>query len=211
VKKIIIRIRSIARRLLKRGSPVSRAFEYGWIRDKIRVGSNVLDVGCVRGKTVQKLTVALVKRGDSVTGVSLMPCLFEHKNFKFIQGNVLSLDFKSGSFDSVVASHVLQHIGMPYQGYAGEVDLAGDTKFIEKVYEWMNYNGSLFVLVPFAGKFQYVSFSSNCRYRIYDSEALDALFKNRFEIVDNVTFDGAHDSKKLVKDAKAVLMELKKI
>ena len=204
-------IRSIACRLLKRGSPVSRAFEYGWILDKIRVGNNVLDVGCVRGKTVQKLTVALVERGDFVTGVSLMPCLFEHKNFKFVQDNVLSLDFKSGSFDSVVASHVLQHIGMPYQGYTDELDLAGDTKFIEKVYEWMNHNGSLFVLVPFAEKFQYVSFSSNCRYRIYDSKTLNALFKNRFEIVDDVTFDGAHDSKKLVKDAKAMLMELKKI
>ena len=207
----MLNIRGIARKLLKRNSPVSRAFEYGWIRDKIRVGSEVLDVGCIRGKTVQKLTVSLVERGDFVTGVSLMPCLFEHKNFKFIQGNVLSLDFKPGSFDSVIASHVLQHIGMPYQGYTGEVDLAGDAKFIAKVYEWMNYNGSLFVLVPFAGKFQYASFSSNCRYRIYDRETLDALFKNRFEIVDDVTFDGAHDSKKLVKDAKARLMELKKI
>ena len=67
------------------------------------------------------------------------------------------------------------------------------------------------MLAPFAGEFQYVSFSSNCRYRIYDSKTLNALFKNRFEIVDDVIFDGAHDSKRLVKDAKAMLMELKKI
>lgn len=194
------------------GKPVSRKFEYNWILERVEDGSTVLDVGCVRGIQLQRLTVALLNKNCLVRGVSLNNVArnVHHHNFTYTKADVLRTRFNQESFDVIVASHVLQHLGLPYFGLHENLVEHGDEIFIEKAWKWLKPDGILFIIVPIAKKSQYV-FTSNCTYRVYSPAKLEVLFAKKFSVVGGVAFDGAHDTKKKVKEAKALLWELKKI
>jgi len=190
--------------------PVGRHFEYNWIRARIPYISKVLDVGCVRGKGIQNLTKALLRSTCFVTGVSFQPIDFVHENFCYVQGDVMATNFEEESFDCVVASHVIQHLGLPYWDLNQELDEDADKKFVEKVHGWLKENGTFFVLVPFCKKFRILKYSSKCSYRVYNMTRLYDLFLGMFLMKEYVVFDGAHDTKKRISGARAILIKLRK-
>ena len=83
----------------------------GLLRDYVRHGAQVLDIGC--GAEIP-LTLALSKTFD-VTGVDISARQIElaGRNVpaaRFIQGDMTTLDFAPASFDAAVASYSLFHV-----------------------------------------------------------------------------------------------------
>jgi SAM-dependent methyltransferase len=189
--------------------PVSRRFEYNWILKRVPSGSEVFDVGCVRGGRLQDLTKQLLKKDCAVTGISLEQVTFKQKNFRFIHGDVTDY-LPPCKFDVVVASHVLQHLGLPYWREHEKFNPLADAEFIEHASDWLKPNGKLFLIVPLAEKPQLLNYSTDCHYRVYSMESLQKLVNSRFQIVECIIFDGAHNTKRIVASAKAIIMELTK-
>jgi len=190
--------------------PVSRKFEYKWIRDRIPYASKVLDVGCVRGNGVQQLTQDLLRHTCFVTGVSFQPVDFVHENFTYVQGDIMVASFEKNSFDCVIASHIVQHLGMPYWDLNSSFDENADSLFVKNVYGWLKEQGIFFVLVPFSKTFRVLNYSPKCSYRVYNMKKLYELFSGMFLMKEYVVFDGAHDTKKRVPGARAILIKLRK-
>jgi len=72
-------------------------------------GKSVLDVGCGEGYLCHKLE----RSGYSVSGVDIHINRLLRKKYKkinFYDGKIENLPFKNKSFDTVVCSHVLEHI-----------------------------------------------------------------------------------------------------
>ncbi len=89
--------------------------QYTSILDRIAPGELVLDAGCGEGA----LSVMMAMKGANVTGVDLSrPNIEEAKkyaaangvNITFAIGDLEELPFPDNSFDTVVCSHVLEHI-----------------------------------------------------------------------------------------------------
>lgn len=74
-------------------------------------GGRILEVGCGNGKTA----VALAKRGFRVTGMDFSQkaidiCRELILDADFVCASVLNIPFENGSFDGIVAFHVLEHL-----------------------------------------------------------------------------------------------------
>lgn len=79
----------------------------------MRLGGKVLELGCGNGKTAS----ALVRSADEVVAIDfsrrgLEACrrLIPSPGLILVRGDLRSLPFADGSFDNVVASHVLGHL-----------------------------------------------------------------------------------------------------
>lgn len=179
---------------------------FNWIIEKIRKDSNILDAGCGPGT----LSNSLLKLGHWVTGVDLKEPKIKHQRFRFIKDDLLEINFSPSFFDHITACHVLQHIGLGYQGFVpNTIHEEGDKTFIERAHKWLKPDGSIFIVVPIAGKFQYVTWGY--RWRVYDCDSIIGLFHGMFNIVDSMRFDGAYDTKTIVDDAEVIVIEAKKI
>ncbi len=89
--------------------------QYTSILDRIAPGEQVLDAGCGEGS----LSVMMALKGANVTGVDLSrpnideACKYAEANgvtIPFAIGDLEQLPFADSSFDTVVCSHVLEHI-----------------------------------------------------------------------------------------------------
>jgi len=179
---------------------------FNWIIERIKEKSRVLDVGCSPGT----LSNRLLKLGHTVTGVDLKDPKITHQRFRFIKDDVLEVDFSPSVFDQITACHVLQHIGLGYQGFVpNTIHEEGDKTFIERAHKWLKPDGSIFIVIPIAGKSQYVTWGY--RWRVYDDNSIRELFHDMFNIVDSMRFDGAYDTKTMVDDAEVIVIEAKKI
>lgn len=190
--------------------PKFRILEWDWIIERIKKpGSKILDVGCaekIHGGNVQDLTVQLIGRGHIVTGMDIQSLSFNHRRFNFINANVLDYEFPPETFDYVVASHVLQHLGLEYWGLNKVYDESGDKKFIDKVYRWLKREGVLFLVIPFGERFKFIRYR-NCRYRLYDVETLEKLLNKRFKFIDNTIIEGVSPSRE---NATSIVLEMKR-
>lgn len=192
------------------GSKVrSRRFEYSWILQRINNGV-ILDVGCVRGTKLQELTKILLERRNIVYGVSLQKIKYSHTRFHYLKGDVLDANYSPEQFDCVVGCHVLQHIGLPYWEPHKKFVYDADSTFFKLTYHWLKPRGKLFLVVPISDKPQLLNYAENCVYRVYSLESLKNLYNGLFLESDSLIFDGAHDTKKLIPFAKALIMELRK-
>ena len=190
--------------------PSFRILEWNWIMERIKKAeSKILDVGCaerIHGGSVQNLTVQLIRRGHIITGMDIQPLNFNHRKFNFINANVLEYDFPLETFDCVVASHVLQHLGLEYWGLNTIYDDVGDKKFINKVYKWLKMEGTLFLVIPFGKTFKFIEYK-NCKYRLYDMGTLKSLLNKKFKIVDEIIINEVSPSRA---NATAIVLEAKK-
>lgn len=190
--------------------PKFRILEWNWIVERIKKPeSKILDVGCaeqIRGGNVQDLTVQLIRRGHFITGMDIQSLNFTHERFIFIKANILEYEWPPKTFDYVIASHVLQHLGLEYWGLNKVYDDMGDRKFIDKVYRWLKPEGILFLVIPFGGTFKFIKYR-NCKYRLYDMTTLESLFNKRFKIVDKIIINEVSPSRE---NATSIVLEVKK-
>jgi ubiquinone/menaquinone biosynthesis C-methylase UbiE len=75
-------------------------------------GNTILDIGAGRGYLAKLIAK---KRGKKVTGVDIYipDYLKDLKNPTFIESNVEKLPFKNKSFDTVIATHTIEHVLEP--------------------------------------------------------------------------------------------------
>lgn len=181
---------------------------FDWIINRIRQpNSDIFDAGCAPGK----LATRLLNRGHRVTGVDLKSVDIHHHQFTFIKTNLSEVIFGEGVFDYIIACHVLQHIGYPYQNLGNYYGDGEDKVFLSKMHNWLRSGGRMFLVVPIAKRYQIVHWTGSYKWCVYDSETLASLLENKFRVVDKMVFDGAYDTKKRVGGAMAIVLETEKI
>jgi 2-polyprenyl-3-methyl-5-hydroxy-6-metoxy-1,4-benzoquinol methylase len=72
------------------------------------VGNVILDVGCGRGYLVNQLSKAYPK--SIIYGVDVIAEERKEDNITFVQGFADNLPFEDGMFDTVICTHVLEHV-----------------------------------------------------------------------------------------------------
>jgi len=176
--------------------------------------SQILDVGCLRGNEIQEISQRLWDNGHSIVGVDLgsrdkVITKWDNK-YPLIQKDILNCIFPKNSFDYIIASHVIQHIGMPFWGREDpdDYDNNGDKIFLEKANHWLKDDGKVFIVTIIGPEAQIFEYHESCTYRIYDTGSLAGILtRSGFKITDSLRFDGAHCSRQRVKDAMAIVLE----
>lgn len=187
-----------------------RPISFPWIVERLETPAHVLDVGgIVNVSDVQDMTVELLNRGCSVTEVDLRSTGFSHPLLNVITGDVLDQVFDSGVFDAVVAVHVLQHIGYKYGTFTKNFNRRGDSEFLACVHRWLKPNGILFLETTFSKTPMVLKYSSDYEWKIYSRSELNDVLVG-FEVEDELEYDGARQSRNVIKDAMAIVMKLRK-
>ena len=128
-------------------------------------GVNVLDFGCNRSF----LSVNMASLGYKVTGVDLLPYLYWHSNFSFIQGNLLDLNLPSEHFAAITAVSSIEHAGLGFYGDAPDPE--ADLALMKEFYRILKPGGIVLLTVPF-GRAYRDDFT-----RIYDKDTLLKITK----------------------------------
>jgi 2-polyprenyl-3-methyl-5-hydroxy-6-metoxy-1,4-benzoquinol methylase len=114
----------------------------------------ILDIGCATGA----LLTVLKNRGWAVQGVEISGPQAEYCRKKGLTVSKVPLEknnFSEGSFDVVLASHVIEHLNNP-------------SLFVREVYRILKPNGHFFVTTPNIAGFQAKLFGSRWRSAIFD-------------------------------------------
>lgn len=128
--------------------------------------SRILDFGCVE----DLLPIHLASLGYNVTGMDFRPYPFKHRNFDFIQGDILSWNPPNEEFDAVISISTIEHVGLSAYGDPECDD--GDKIAIEKLMRCLRKGGNLIISLP-AGKC-----CIERGMRIYDRQAIEELVPN---------------------------------
>ena len=103
---------------------------------------NILDFGCVE----DLLPIHLASLGYHVTGMDFRQYPFTHKNFNFIQADILSWDPPDEEFDAVISISTIEHVGLA--AYGDPVCSDGDKIAIEKLWRCLRKDGDLIITLP---------------------------------------------------------------
>ena len=87
----------------------------------------ILDFGCVE----DLLPIHLASLGYIVTGIDFRPYPFKHKNFNFINQDILTWDPPVEEFDTVISISTVEHVGL--SSYGDPEQINGDKIAIEKL------------------------------------------------------------------------------
>ena len=115
---------------------------------------SVLDIGCATGSLLARLR----ETGWRVTGVEISPAAGYARNERNLDIRSLPLEennFSTGSFDVVLASHLIEHLNAPRD-------------FLAEVYRVLKDGGYLFITTPDISGFQARIFKGRWRSAIFD-------------------------------------------
>jgi SAM-dependent methyltransferase len=74
-------------------------------------GASVCDIGCGTGHLLRLIREAQNSKLDRYVGVDfIIPEHFRHEGFEFVEAQIEKLPFPDHAFDTVVCTHVLEHI-----------------------------------------------------------------------------------------------------
>jgi SAM-dependent methyltransferase len=124
-----------------------RDIEWSWIASQIPQNNcgTALDFGC--GPSYMGLIAA--RKGFDVTAVDIQTqkIPYVHKNFKFIQGDVLN-QFSNEQFDLIINSSTIEHVGLA--GRYGEIINRpdGDLEVMRKLYTLLKKGGLMLLTIP---------------------------------------------------------------
>ncbi|KAA3613673.1 MAG: class I SAM-dependent methyltransferase [Calditrichaeota bacterium] len=144
-----------------------RIIEYPILFQHLRKDvTRILDFGCVE----DLLPIHLASLGYKVTGMDFRPYPFKHKNFNFIQQDILSWEPPKEEFDTVISISTIEHVGLSTYGDPESND--GDKVAVKKLMHSLRKGGDFIITLP-AGK--------RCikrGMRIYDRQAIEELVPN---------------------------------
>jgi len=137
-----------------------------------------LDIGCATGA----LLFLLKQRGWQVCGVEISPAAEYARRERSLDVRSLPLEennFNAGSFDVILASHLIEHLNDPAQ-------------FARETYRLLKNNGRLYITTPNIAGFQARVFGSAWRSAIFDHlclfsvKTLGALLSNAGYTIESV-------------------------
>ncbi len=129
-------------------------------------GGRALDVGCGPRAVMAKV---MVSRGWEVVGVDLMPCLWQHEHFTFIQANLNHLHFDK-LFDLVTCVSSLEHFGVPGRYGVEVLDEEADIIAMAMMLFMLSPGGKLILTLPVGRGGMMAPF-----HRVYDIGRLNEL------------------------------------
>jgi len=117
-------------------------------------GKSVIDIGCATGTLLSHLR----EYGWFVTGVEISPCADYARNERKLDVRDIPLEennFPSGSFDVVLASHLIEHLNDP-------------KAFLIETKRILKNNGYIYITTPNISGFQAFLYGSAWRSAIFD-------------------------------------------
>ena len=159
-----------------------RIVDYPFVHQNISLDGRgrILDVGCYGSK----LALELASLGYETYGLDVLEYPISHPNFTFVPGDICKAPFPDDFFDAVTAVSTIEHIGLGRWG--DPVHSEGDKDAVKEIARILKPGGRAIISVPF-GKGTVVYRFKIPLHRVYDLQALDALF-----------FDSGMEVKKII-------------
>lgn len=153
-----------------------RVIEHQFVVSNIKNYKIILDFGC----TPSLLPIELAINGFEVYGIDYRKHPLTHRNFTFIQDDILNITFKS-KFDCIISISTLEHIGLNvYNKKNNPSDLDYNKKKVKQVIEkfdtFLKPGGILLITVPIGKE------STEKMLHCFDYQKFKELFKTNFII-----------------------------
>lgn len=175
-----------------------RAIEWSWVVENLpNTPSKILDFGCVGSV----LTCISSRLGHTVTAIDLREIEYEMNDVKFIKQDFLTLDFGNDTFDIILNSSTIEHVGLPNRYGATEVK-DGDIIAMGKLAGLLKENGKMILTIPVGIDDIYTPL-----HRIYGMERLPLLLKSYRIIKEEFWFK--NNAFKWVKCSKKTALNIK--
>ena len=146
-----------------------RAIEWSWVISHLGTSRacrvKVLDFGSVQSV----ITMTAARLGHDVTSVDLRAIEYEYPGVTFRRGDLLRMGLGSGSFDVVVNSSTVEHVGLAGR-YGAEGDADGDLQAMRELRRVMKEAGTMLLTIPVGRDAVFEPF-----HRIYGEERLPRL------------------------------------
>jgi 2-polyprenyl-3-methyl-5-hydroxy-6-metoxy-1,4-benzoquinol methylase len=150
----------------------------------------ILDFGCVE----DLLPIHLSSLGYQVTGLDFRPYPFTHKNFNFIQTDIMTWEPEPEKYDTIISVSTIEHVGL--SDYGDPRHDEGDKIAVKKLWSSLKKSGSLIVTVP-AGKPRIergmrIYNERKIREMIPGIQVIKLFYKERRKIISNLEYENYH-------------------
>jgi len=123
-----------------------RDIENSWVAGQLSWGPGIaLDFGC--GHNYLGLMASC--RGYEVTAIDLEEIVwpYSHPNLKFVQGDILRMNWEPCQFDLIINCSAIEHVGI--KGRYGSRDARdGDLEAMSKLHELLKPEGTMLLTIP---------------------------------------------------------------
>jgi len=148
-----------------------RDIEWSWVAARIPSGNGkALDFG----PGLSHLPLIAAQRGFDVVAVDLdcVPRPYHHPRLKFIENDILSVSFPDASFDLVISSSTVEHVGLAGRYGVSISRPDGDLEAMARLRQFMKADALMLMTIPVG---QDAVFAPLCR--VYGQRRLPLLLK----------------------------------